>query len=828
MFRNLLRPRLAVAAALATAAAGLGTAGAAWGQEGKITLPPLQQTDLTILYLVLGSAIVALLYGAGLAVKVLRRSPGSAAMQEVSRAIQQGARAYLTRQAKTMVIFIVIITLGLYFMYRPVYPANPIIPIGIALSFLLGSCFSWMAGALGMWLAVRANVRVAHAALSSFKRALETAFQAGTVAGMFTLGAGLLGATAIFLGFKENAIRVLVGFGFGGSLVALFMRIGGGIYTKAADVGADLVGKVEQGIPEDDPRNAATIADNVGDNVGDCAGMAADVFESYEVTLVAAIILGFAYVAKSQAFALKLIIYPLIVRAVGVFASMLGTWLVKGKDGRDINPMRPINIGFYTSAMAAAIGFGVCGYFFFRIQPLDANGVAFHATEWWRFFLATFMGIVLAMIIGRLTEYYTHTDRPPVTEIAYATRTGPATMILTGIATGLESSVWAIIAIAATIFGSMAIFGGDPILSMYGIALSGLGLLTTTGMILAMDTYGPISDNANGIFEMSGALKEPGNEGAGRIVHHLDAVGNTTKALTKGFAIATAVIAATSLFKSYIDSVADKAALMNGIGLAAAGKWIENMLAISYPEVFIGVLIGGAVPFLFSCYAIRAVSRAAFDLVEEVRRQFREIPGIMEFKNKPDYSRCVEISTKAAQKELLGPALLAICTPVFVAFALGYSQPVRGVAALAGYLVGAILTGQLMAVFLSNTGGAWDNAKKKIEDGLFGGKGTPEHKASVIGDTVGDPFKDTAGPALNPLIKVMNLVGILIAPIAITPIIPAARIAIVVVSLGGFLAAYFFNRRGGIRTTQSNSNVEAPEAEDAEELVEPRRQVANR
>jgi K(+)-stimulated pyrophosphate-energized sodium pump len=783
---------------------------AAVAQEGKISLPDLQSSDFNILYLVLASAVIALLYGLGLVIKVMKVDPGSKEMQDVSRAIQEGAAAYLKRQAKTMSVIIVILTIALYFLYRPVYTGDQaFVAWGIPLAFLLGSCASWCAGALGMWLAVRANCRVANAALSSFKKALETAFRAGTVAGMFTLGAGLLGATLIFLGFKENAIKVLVGFGFGGSLVALFMRVGGGIFTKAADVGADLVGKIEKGIPEDDPRNAATIADNVGDNVGDCAGMAADVFESYEVTLVAAIILGFAFVARDQAFTLKLIIYPLIVRAVGVFASMLGTWLVKTKDREDINPMKPINVGFYTSALAAAVGFGILGYLYFGKVAIDSAGNPLPHTEWWRFFLATFMGIILAMIIGRLTEYFTHTDKQPVTEIAYAAKTGAATLILTGVAAGLESSVWAILAICGAIFGSMAIFGGDPILSMYGIALSGLGLLTTTGMILAMDTYGPISDNANGIFEMSGALTEENKEAA-RIVHQLDAVGNTTKALTKGFAIATAVIAATSLFKSYIDSVADKAstlgmpaivdaARMGGTSLLTASThWIESALAVSFPEVFIGVLIGGAVPFLFSCYAIRAVSRAAFDLVEEVRRQFREIPGIMEFKNKPDYSRCVEISTAAAQKELIGPALLAICTPIFVVFGLGYQEPVKGVAALAGYLVGAILTGQLMAVFLSNSGGAWDNAKKKIEDGLFGGKGTEYHKAAIIGDTVGDPFKDTAGPALNPMIKVMNLVGILIAPIAVAPMAWQTRLIIVVLAAGGFIAAYLFNRRGSL------------------------------
>jgi len=621
-----------------------------------------------------------------------------------------------------------------------------------------------------MGLAVRANTRVAAAALKSFKSALEIAFQAGTVSGMFTTGLGLLGATLIIIVFRENTMKVLIGFGFGGCLAALFMRIGGGIFTKAADVGADLVGKLEAGIPEDDPRNAATIADNVGDNVGDCAGMAADIFESYEVTLVAAIILG-VFAANTPAgaeYGVKLIIYPLLVRAIGVFASIIGTWFVRGRDDENMDPMQPINVGFWTSAMIASVAFGI---------------VAMVYLQNWRFFAATFMGIVLVLVIGRLTEYFTSTEKPPVTEIALATRTGTATMILIGLAEGMESSVWAIVAIAATIFASFAIFG-DVTMAFYGISLAGLGLLTTTAYLLAMDTFGPITDNANGIFEMSGALKgDDGqtNEAAHRIVARLDAVGNTTKALTKGFAIATAVLAATSLFGSFVQD----AGLHEGI-------------RIDMPNVFVGFLIGGAVPFLFSSFAIRAVSRAAALLVDEVRRQFREIPGIMAGTAKPDYGRCVAISTAAAQKELIGPGLLAIATPLLVGFGLGYSDPKAGAAALGGYLAGAILTGQLMAVFQSNTGGAWDNAKKKIEDGMLGGKGTEFHKSAVIGDTVGDPLKDTAGPALNPLIKVMNLVAILSIPaVALADISTAVRTIIVLVCLGCLVAAVAFSKRKG-------------------------------
>jgi K(+)-stimulated pyrophosphate-energized sodium pump len=758
--------------------------------ESKITLPPFPTLEHALLWVVFACAWVAIGYGGYLALKVMRAAPGPENMVSVSRAIQGGAMAYLGRQFKTMIWLVLALTAGLWLMYQGQYSKHPEIAIGIAVAFLMGVFASYGAGYVGMGVAVRANVRVAYSALSSFKRALELAFQAGTVSGMFTVGLGLLGATVIFLVFREEAMKVLVGFGFGGCLAALFMRVGGGIYTKAADVGADLVGKVEKNIPEDDPRNAAVIADNVGDNVGDCAGMAADVFESYEVTLVAAIILGHAAMASPQiaplgtAWGLKLIIYPLLVRAVGVFASVVGTWSVRGRDDEALNPMKPINVGFWVSALLAAVGFTIVN----AVYLVRPNG-----SPDFRFAAATFTGIVLALIIGRLTEYFTHIDKPPVTEIAYATRTGSATMLLTGLSAGMESSVWAILAIAGTIGVSMALFPGDLLLSAYGVALAGLGLLTTTGFILAMDTFGPISDNANGIFEMSGALREGDqtNIAAHRIVARLDAVGNTTKALTKGFAIATAVIAAISLFRSFVG----EAQLAQGIQLNSG-------------DVFIGLLIGGAVPFLFSSFAIKAVSRAAALLVEEVRRQFREIPGIMEGTGKPDYDRCVAITTAAAQKELIGPGILAIATPCLVGFGLG-------AAALGGYLAGAILTGQLMAVFMANTGGAWDNAKKKIEDGLFGGKGTPYHKAAVVGDTVGDPLKDTAGPALNPLIKVMNLVALLLAPFvgaaALPQMNPAARAAVVAVTAIALAIAVAFSKRGGQR-------LDAEPAQEGEEV----------
>ncbi|MBI4279756.1 MAG: sodium-translocating pyrophosphatase [Armatimonadetes bacterium] len=758
--------------------------------EGKIILPAFSGTEVTLLWVTLLTAILALAYGAYLVRKMLRRDPGPQAMIQVATAIQEGAYAYLRRQLRTMAVFSLALTFGLYFLYAPIYSDRPALAWGVAISFLLGCAASYGAGYVGMTSAVQGNVRVASAARRSFREALEVAFQAGTISGMFTVGLGLLGATVIFMIYREDAMRVLIGFGFGGSLVASFMRVGGGIYTKAADVGADLVGKVEEGLPEDDPRNAAVIADNVGDNVGDCAGMAADVFESYEVTLVAAIILGAsalldpefvkAYGGResASAFALKLIIFPMLVRAVGILASILGTWVVKGSDEEIGDPMRPLNLGFWVSALTAAAGFGVIAIWYLRD---------------FRFFLATFTGIVLALIIGWLTNLFTHADRGPVTEIAYATKTGPATMLITGIGTGLESSVWAIGSIAATILASMAIFGGNVALSAYGIALAGLGLLTTTAFILAMDTYGPIVDNANGIFEMSGVERE--GSLAGRIVGRLDQVGNTTKALTKGFAIATAVVAAIALFRSFIDE-ARLFATAEGV-TRAAGQGGEALVTlmdqigiqVNLPLVFIGLLIGGAVPFLVSAFLIRAVGRSAFMVVEEVRRQFREIPGLMEGKARPEYSRCVDIVTTAAQRELLSPALLSICAPVMVAFGLG-------AAALGAYLAGAILTAQLLAVFMANTGAAWDNAKKKIEDGFLGGKNTEYHKAAVVGDTVGDPLKDTAGPALNPLIKVMNLVAILIVPLAVRPWDWKVRAAVVAVTLVLMGVAVVLSRRG--------------------------------
>lgn len=797
--------------------------GASGGSGEAIKLPPFRAEDNTLIWVVLGFGVLSVLMGIYWFREVAAKSPGTAKMEEVGKAIRDGANAYLRQQMGTMVYLVIIVAAALFALYRTkadvgygIWEAG-----GVALFFVLGVVASYAAGYVGMGMATIANQRTANEARTTFKGALETAFKAGAVSGMMTVGLGLIGACAVFLIYKENAMLILIGFGFGGSLAALFMRVGGGIFTKAADVGADLVGKLEAGIPEDDPRNPATIADNVGDNVGDCAGMAADVFESYEVTLVAAIILGAAIIpipaggwasdVTLKGSALQLVMYPLIVRAVGVVASIVGVFCVKGADRANLDPMQPINVGFRISAALATLLFGIGSYFYFQhgihIPSLNQDGGE-TIEPWWKFFLCTFIGIVLAMVIGWLTEYFTSTENKPVTEIAWNSRTGPATMIISGFSYGLESSVWSVVAISLTLLFALTIFPGNPLLAAYGIALAGLGLLTTTGYILAMDTFGPITDNANGIFEMSGVLEEdhkqnlktaPGMLSGDRIVARLDAVGNTTKALTKGFAIATAVIAAVALFRSFMESAHLLAPNNIADRVAAEAKGAIFGIPLDVPEVFIGLLIGGAAPYLFSSFAINAVGRAAYNLIEEVRRQFREDPGIMLGTSKPDYARCVAISTAAAQKELLGPGILAIALPVLVGFGLGFRRPDVGAAALGGYLAGAIVSGQLMAVLLSNSGGAWDNAKKKIEDGLFGGKGTENYKAAVICDTVGDPFKDTAGPALNPLIKVMNLTGILIAGFVTQQNMPVAtRITICLICAIALAGAVIFSKRGSI------------------------------
>ncbi len=682
------------------------------------------------LWVIFAISLGALAFAYYLVREVLASPEGTEKMKEIARAIQVGASAYLRRQFSTLGVFLAILTV-LLFIILPT-PAHAVhssfsIRLGRSLAFILGAGFSALTGFTGMWLAVRANVRTANAARESgLRRALKIAFRAGGVAGMFTVGLGLLGATVILLIYKSDATSVLVGFGFGGALLAMFMRVGGGIFTKAADVGADLVGKVEKGIPEDDPRNAATIADNVGDNVGDCAGMAADLFESYEVTLVASLILGAAAFSGSEVGAIAGVMFPLFVRAVGVITSIVGILAVTPRSETE-HGMRAINRGFFLSAaLSAAAVFVISGIYMKDARPA----------------FAVLFGLVLASVIQLLTQYFTDTKFKPVREIAEATQTGPATTILSGFSVGLESTVWSILVIAGAVVGAF-LLGDTTAERLYFISLTGMGMLTTVGVVVSMDTYGPISDNAQGIAEMSGEFQGRPAE----ILRGLDAIGNSTKAITKGMAIATAVIAATSLFGSFEEAL--KAAGFDFLGIR-----------VDQPDVLVGLLIGGSVAFLFSSLAIRAVGRAAGQVVVEVRNQFREHPGIMDFREKPDYARVVDICTKTSLRELMTPGLLAVLSPVLVGFLLKAE-------ALGAFLAGAILTGQLLAVMLSNAGGAWDNGKKYIEEGHYGGKGSERHKAAVIGDTVGDPFKDTAGPALNPMIKVMNLVALLIAPLVV-------------------------------------------------------------
>ncbi|MFN8139149.1 MAG: sodium/proton-translocating pyrophosphatase [Fimbriimonadales bacterium] len=1000
---------------------------AAFASGGESVQLKFSNNDLVYLYVSLGLSLLAIAVGFIVRSQVLSHSTGSDKMREVGAAIEDGARAYLKRQVTAMLPFVGLLAVGLYFLgvskFGGVSVVGIPLPIWLAISFILGVLASYVAGYVGMIMAVQANMRVAHAALKSYKGSLEIAFRSGAVAGMITVGMGLLGATLIFLVAKGEAMKLLVGFGFGGSLAALFMRVGGGIYTKAADVGADLVGKVEAGIPEDDPRNAATIADNVGDNVGDCAGMAADVFESYEVTLVAAIVLGAATAPlfpPGDPTWMKLILFALMARGVGIIASIVGIFMVRGNDSEKTDPLAPITQGFWSSAIFA--GIATAGLAFMMMKNIDVSNFVNHdgknvvireidkevgkklsaiqtaeqelkfkpenaskqdykptpkeivaqikasppkdmmtqkpitfdkpieeseietlkndssanamiagrplsslantefvaarieqtppaipgqtpqkpitmwtiTTEdqiksagaqvkvlqkhkarfalsdnnevylvvsggtgstapkasdlrelrmassnekpdpdnamrnplqypsgvaietisrvaWWRFAIAIFFGIVMAWVIERLTSYFVSFEKKPVKEIAMTSSAGPAPMIIQGIAYGMESSVWSLLAIVVALIAPLFIFPpgefGGLTMSFYGIALVGLGLLTTTGYILAMDTFGPISDNAQGVYEMSGAKEdegpaEAGKMGGSRAVQRLDAAGNTTKALTKGFAIATAVVAAVALFHSYIED-----AHLVGTGLR-----------IDLPQIFIGLLIGGATPFLFSAFSISAVGRASFELINEVRRQFKADPGIMAGTSKPNYGKCVDIVTAAAQRELLGPAILAIAFPGLVAFGLSIGAPttiingqtyqLTGAQALGGFLAGAILSGQLLAVMLANSGGAWDNAKKTIEDGLHGGKGTEAHKAGVVCDTVGDPFKDTAGPALNPLIKVMNLVSLLIAPVVIMPLAPWILYLITGICIVMLTIAVWWSKRGSFGEMLSSASHE--------------------
>lgn len=739
---------------------------------------------------VLITAFIALLYAWLLRGKVLNKDKGTAKMQEVWNAIRIGAESYLNRQLRTILPLIAVLTVALFLSVYIVPPtlearewhcsifqgvdatneeslracaegltavATPaaynqiqlIIGFARTIAFIMGASFSLLVGQLGMRMAIQANVRAASAARRDFTESLTIAYYAGTITGMLTDGLGLFGGTIIFIAFGRAAPDALLGFGFGGTLLALFMRVGGGIYTKAADVGADLVGKVEQDIPEDDPRNAAVIADLVGDNVGDCAGMAADIFESYEVTIVSALILGLTLVAIDPAHSLKWIVYPLIIRGIGVISSIIGTFTVPIWEKFPIKFLRAHDA---EEAMFRS----------YEVSSVNTIIISFIVAIWyagdWKLAMLTTIGVGLAVVFNPLTSYFTSTKHPPVKEIVSATRTGPATTILSGLSVGMESSVWALIVIAISFVMALMLYGGqEPIYVLYAVAMIGIGMLSHTGNNVAMDSYGPISDNANGIGEMAWHdLDDENTRKARQIMADLDAVGNTTKAITKGIAIASAVIAAVSLFASYITDV--------GRVQQQLGMPIMESIRVSDTKVFIGLLLGGALPWLFSSLSIRAVSRAASLIVEEVRRQFR-IPGVMEGTVQPDYARAVDISTSAAQKELIPLAVISVLTPLAVGLILQ-------VEALGGFLVGIILSGQLLAVFMANSGGAWDNAKKSIEDeprnlAANTGKGSERHKAGVVGDTVGDPLKDTAGPALNPMIKVVNLVSLLAAPIIV-------------------------------------------------------------
>ncbi|MEE1773663.1 sodium-translocating pyrophosphatase [Streptomyces sp. JV185] len=766
------------------------------GRSTSLAAAVLTDDNRVIVIVVAVVAVAALVVARLLVRQVLAAGEGTDRMKEIAAAVQEGANAYLARQLRTVGIFAVVV----FFLLLLLPADNWSQRAGRSLFFLVGALFSATTGYIGMRLAVRSNVRVAAAAREATPaegeperdltavshKAMKIAFRTGGVVGMITVGLGLLGASCVVLVYAADAPKVLEGFGLGAALIAMFMRVGGGIFTKAADVGADLVGKVEQGIPEDDPRNAATIADNVGDNVGDCAGMAADLFESYAVTLVAALILGKAAFGDSG------LAFPLIVPAIGVITAMIGIFAVAPRR-TDRSGMTAINRGFFISAVISLVLVAVGVFVYLPSSYADLGGVTDSAITSHggdpRIFalVAVAIGIVLAALIQQLTGYFTETSRRPVKDIGKSSLTGPATVVLAGISIGLESAVYTALLIGLGVYGAFLLGGTSIMLALFAVALAGTGLLTTVGVIVAMDTFGPVSDNAQGIAEMSGDVTGAGAQ----VLTDLDAVGNTTKAITKGIAIATAVLAASALFGSYRDAIATA---VDGVG-ARAGEMTLS-LDISQPNNLVGLILGAAVVFLFSGLAINAVSRSAGAVVYEVRRQFREHPGIMDYSEKPEYGRVVDICTKDALRELATPGLLAVMAPIAVGFTLG-------VGALGSYLAGAIGTGTLMAVFLANSGGAWDNAKKLVEDGHYGGKGSEAHAATVIGDTVGDPFKDTAGPAINPLLKVMNLVALLIAPAVVQfsygqDASAGVRAVVAVLAVAVIVGAVYVSKRRGI------------------------------
>ncbi|WP_432015193.1 sodium-translocating pyrophosphatase [Streptomyces cucumeris] len=801
--------------------------------------PTLAAAELTddnrvIVLVIAAVAIAALAVAVVLVRQVLAAGEGTDSMKKIAAAVQEGANAYLARQLRTLGGFAVVV-----FFLLMLLPADDWAQrIGRSVFFLIGAGFSAATGYIGMWLAVRSNVRVAAAAREATPaasaspgspgssvngdsassspgqpavdltavshKAMKIAFRTGGVVGMFTVGLGLLGASCVVLVYAADAPKVLEGFGLGAALIAMFMRVGGGIFTKAADVGADLVGKVEQGIPEDDPRNAATIADNVGDNVGDCAGMAADLFESYAVTLVAALILGKAAFGDSG------LAFPLLVPAIGVITAMIGIFAVAPRRS-DRSGMTAINRGFFISAVISMVLVAVAVFVYLPSSYADLDGVTDreilgHSGDPRVLALvAVAVGIVLAALIQQLTGYFTETTRRPVRDIGKTSLTGPATVVLSGISIGLESAVYSAVLIGLSVYGAFLLGGSSIMLALFAVALAGTGLLTTVGVIVAMDTFGPVSDNAQGIAEMSGDV-----EGAGaQVLTDLDAVGNTTKAITKGIAIATAVLAAAALFGSYRDAIAEA---IDDVHVSVAGE-MNLSLDISQPNNLVGLVLGAAVVFLFSGLAINAVSRSAGAVVFEVRRQFREKPGIMDYSETPEYGRVVDICTKDALRELATPGLLAVLAPIAVGFTFG-------VGALGSFLAGAIGTGTLMAVFLANSGGAWDNAKKLVEDGHHGGKGSEAHAATVIGDTVGDPFKDTAGPAINPLLKVMNLVALLIAPAVVKfsygdDASPGLRAVIAVAAVMIIVGAVYISKRRGIAVGDEGNSERVAKSADA-------------
>ena len=789
-----------VAEAVKGAVAGHGEEAFTW--FAPFTTNKYDSMEKGSLVVILFIAVAGLAYAGMLAGQVMKADKGTKRMQEIADAVREGANAYLGAQFRKIGPLIIVITIALFLTKYGEW----VFAFGRAGAFLVGSIFSWTVGFVGMRLATVGNLRVASAARSSYGEAMQLGYRTGTVTGMLTDGLGLLGGTCIFLVYGEQAYEALLGFGFGGTLLALFMRVGGGIYTKAADVGADLVGKIEAGIPEDDPRNAATIADNVGDNVGDCAGMAADIFESYEVTIVAAMILGLA------SFGHKGVIFPLLVRGIGVLGSIISTYTVKaGPNDTSDTALKSVHRGFWIGSVISVVGFVALGFAYLKFDDkyiqeypqavsgfkvteafrtaydkVAASGVAdvnTHVQEFVKTYtgpildtvhapwymiggtdtrpsLTCLIGIILAIVLNKLTSYYTHTSHNPVKSLVRACQTGHATNIIQGLAVGYESAVMATVVLAAAIALSVFCYtGASAVFIAYGVAMAGIGMLTLTGNTISMDVFGPVADNANGIGEMGYDEKEMGAENykrARQVLADLDAVGNTTKAETKGIAIGSAVIAAVSMFASFIATLAmgseDKITEMS----QAQYDKFSAYLTIAEPKVLIGLLLGGVVPWLFSSMLVRAVGRAAFHIIKECRIQFRD-KEIWAGTKKPNYGRVVDICTISAQSELIGPAILGVLSPILVGLLLGPY-------ALGGFLAGMIVSGVMLGVFMANSGGAWDNAKKSVEDEPrteATGKGSEKHKAAVTGDTVGDPLKDTAGPAINPLVKVMNMVAML-------------------------------------------------------------------